>query len=196
MPSTASRKTLLLIVVMGVLTAGAWKFFQPENPAAYPPPATPQDAIPASIIVTESSPTIPPPPVDELAPGDGQLSGYGNPATPPKNDLLLLAKTLSNFLLLAKQAPDHPLSANEEWSAALRGKRLGNPAWLSEKSPVLDAQHRLIDRWHTPLFFHALGAKQWEIRSAGPDLRLWTEDDLMQKTVTRSLPDSDLQPTK
>lgn len=196
MLGTASRKTLLLIVVIGVLVAGVWNFFQAENSAPKLPTATPQDTIPASIIVTESSPIIPPPPADELAPGDRQLSGYGNPVTPPKNDLLLLAQTLSNFLLLAKQASDRPLSANEEWSAALRGKRIGNPAWLSDKSPVLDAQYRLIDRWYTPLFFHALGAKQWEIRSAGPDLRLWTEDDLMQKTITRSLPDSDLQPTK
>jgi hypothetical protein len=134
--------------------------------------------------------------VDELAPGDQQLSGYGNPATPPQNDLLLLAQSLSNFLILAKQAADRPLSANEEWSAALHGKRPGCTVWLSEKSPALDAQQRLVDRWQTPLFFHALGAKQWEIRSAGPDLRLWTADDITQNTVTRSVPDADLQPAR
>jgi hypothetical protein len=134
--------------------------------------------------------------MDDLAPGDRQLSGYGSPATLPQNDLLLLSQSLSNFLLLAKQAADRPLSANEEWSAALLGKRPGNTAWLSEKSRVLDSQQRLIDRWQTPLFFHALGTKQWEIRSAGPDLRLWTADDLTQRTDNRSPSDPDLQSPK
>ena len=75
------------------------------------------------------------------------------------------------------------LSANEEWSAALRGKRPGTEPWFSEASPALDSQQRLIDRWQTPLFFHALGNHLWEIRSAGPDRKLWTEDDLLEKTA-------------
>lgn len=187
MHSGAVRKFAILgLTVLGGLAA--WKFLGPANPIPAPALASIEgpEVIPPSIIVTESSSAVPAALEENVALGDPQLAGFGDPALTPKNDLFLLAQTLSNFLLLAKQASDRPLSANEEWSAALRGKRPGSGAWLSEKSPVWDGQLRLVDRWQTPFFFHALGDKQWEIRSAGPDLRLWTADDLTQKTITRS----------
>jgi hypothetical protein len=182
MPAAASRKIGLSLLLGGVFAVVVWRFLQPGSPLPKPTTVAQQDIVPASIIVTEFSPSIPPPSADELSPGDRQLSSYGSPETLPENDLLLLAQSVSNFLILAKQATDRPLSANDQWSATLLGKRLGHTPWLSEKSPVFDSQQRLIDRWQTPLFFHALGAKRWEIRSAGPDLRLWTADDLSQRT--------------
>lgn len=171
-----------LILLIGVMALPTWWLSRskPAPTAAPAPVIVQQDVIPPDIVVTESS-SIAPPPSSGSAPGDRLLGDYGKPALPPKQDLVLVARALSNFLLIDKQAADRPLSANEEWSAALRGKRPGTEPWFSERSPVLDARQRLIDRWQTPLFFHALGGKQWEIRSAGPDRKLWTEDDLMEK---------------
>ena len=172
-----------LIVVCGVMALTAWKLTRPlPLPAAPAPTVVPENIIPPGIVVTESSPNLPPPSTHS-APGDRLLGDYGNPAQPPKDDLVLMARAISSFLLIDKQAADRPLSANEEWSAALRGKRPGTEPWFSEASPALDSQQRLIDRWQTPLFFHALGNHQWEIRSAGPDRKLWTEDDLLEKTA-------------
>lgn len=173
----------MLILLAAVVALAAWKFSRP-NPAPAPPPPVllQQEVIPPGIVVTESSPPVPPPAAD-ASPGDRLLGDYGKPELPARNDLVLLARTISNFLLIDKQATERPLSANEEWSAALRGKRPGTEPWLSDRSPLLDSQQRLIDRWQTPLHFHALGNKQWEIRSAGPDRKLWTEDDLMEKTA-------------
>jgi hypothetical protein len=186
MHSGAVRK-IGVFGLVGLVGLAVWKFSGTTNPTPGPAAVVVErpEVIPPSIIVTESSAVVPMPQEQDLALGDPQLAGFGDPALAPKNDLFLLAQSLSNFLLLAKQATDRPLSANEEWSAALRGKRPGSGAWFSEKSPVWDAQLRLVDRWQTPLFFHSLGDKQWEIRSAGPDLHLWTADDLTQKTITR-----------
>ena len=39
----------------------------------------------------------------------------------------------------------------------------------------------LVDPWGTPYFFHQLSAMEMEIRSAGPDRIMWTEDDLVIK---------------
>lgn len=171
-----------LLLLAGVAAIRVWNQSRPQPPPPEPAGAVvPQDVIPPGIVVTESSPLVPTPSLHS-APGDPLLAGYGNPARPPKEDLVLLTRALSNFLLVHKQAIDRPLSANEEWSVTLRGKRPGTEAWISEGSPALDSQQRLIDRWQTPLHFHALGHKQWEIRSAGPDRKLWTEDDLTEKT--------------
>ena len=36
-----------------------------------------------------------------------------------------------------------------------------------------------VDPWGTPYFFHQLSSTEMEIRSAGPDKRLWTDDDVV-----------------
>ena len=51
-----------------------------------------------------------------------------------------------------------------------------------ERCVLVEFVHRdgeLCDRWGTPFFFHAESAARMEIRSAGPDRRLWTEDDVV-----------------
>lgn len=177
------RKPLVAIGVIAVLLLSAWFLLQQkDHPAPAPLPKPVEETIPPGIVVTESSTAAPPPPVGSgPAPGDGLLAGYADPALPPQNDVLLMARAISNFLLIDKQATARPLSANEEWSAALRGRRSGDAPWISARPPVFDSALRLIDRWGTPLIFHALGGRQWEIRSAGPDRKPWTADDLMEK---------------
>lgn len=172
---------MIVIVAIAFLL---WKFSRYEIRSKPPVPVSTvvqEDKIPPGIIVTESSSPAPPPSNRSSAPGDRLLDGYADPALSPKNDLILMAHAISDFLIIAKQANDRPLSANEEWSAVLRGQRPGAEPWFSNSSKALDSQQRLIDRWGTPLHFHALGAKQWEIRSAGPDHKLFTGDDLMEK---------------
>jgi hypothetical protein len=110
---------------------------------------------------------------------------YAKSGITPQNDLELLSNTLTNFLTVSKQAASRPLSANEEWSAALRGKRPGAEVWISDQHRILDSEKRLIDRWKSPLHFHSLGAQKWEIRSAGPDQKMWTGDDLMETLPRR-----------
>lgn len=159
----------------------AWKFFYQKQRPFAPLPAIPkEETIPPGIVVTETSPVVPPTSPD-TAPGDRLLGGYGKPDQPPGNDVVAMARAISGFLVIEKQAAARPLSANEEWSAALRGLRPGTGRWFSDGPPVFDAGHRLVDRWGTPLIFHALGGRQWEIRSAGPDRIPWNEDDLVGK---------------
>jgi hypothetical protein len=45
----------------------------------------------------------------------------------------------------------------------------------------VNGQGQLIDNWGTPFFFHSLSRNEMEIRSAGPDRRMWTTDDLASK---------------
>jgi hypothetical protein len=168
---------------LGVLTTAAvvtWAFLRDPEPTT--PPASPpvEERIPPGIVVTESSSPGAAAPTTNDALGDRILTGYANPSLPPRNDLVLMARAISSFLVIAKTATERPLSANEEWSAALRGKRPGTDAWISEEHRALNHLGQLVDRWGTPLHFHALGGKKWQIRSAGPDHKLFTEDDLME----------------
>ncbi len=171
-----------LLIAAGFIVITAAVFFLGKKPEISPiSSASQKEIIPPGIVVTESATAIPPPNEANPAPGDRLLVGYANQNLPPQNDVTLMARAISNFLIIDKQAATRPLSANEEWSAALRGSRSGSEAWFSSNTPAFDSSQRLIDRWGTPLIFHALGSKQWEVRSAGPDRKPWTEDDSIEK---------------
>ncbi|MEO7341554.1 MAG: hypothetical protein ABI073_11810 [Luteolibacter sp.] len=73
----------------------------------------------------------------------------------------------------------NPVGANEQITATLRGHNPKHLAYLPQKGAFIDGNGRLIDRWGTPYFFHALSGDHMDIRSAGPDRVLWTKDDLV-----------------
>ena len=126
--------------------------------------------------------------------GETILRDYANPSTPPENDLTLLAHLMDNFSVLVKSAADLPLSANEDWAAALRGFNPAHERFLPDTHLALDAKGRLVDRWRTPLFFHALGNHRFDLRSAGPDKKLWTADDLHRNAEGSFRRGADLNP--
>ncbi|HBJ86745.1 MAG TPA: hypothetical protein DDZ88_23395 [Verrucomicrobiales bacterium] len=73
----------------------------------------------------------------------------------------------------------NPTGTNAEIVKALNG---GNPQgvrFLPQELLRLNAQGELVDRWDTPYFFHQMSAQKMEIRSAGPDKTLWTQDDII-----------------
>lgn len=74
----------------------------------------------------------------------------------------------------------NPVGTNAEIMKAVmgdnpKGARLGPP-----EGQALNGNSELIDRWGTPYFFHQLSATSMEIRSAGPDREMYTEDDLVK----------------
>jgi hypothetical protein len=78
-------------------------------------------------------------------------------------------------------AKENPVGTNAEIMSAImggnaKGATLGPPEGMS-----LNEQGELIDRWGMPYFFHQLSRDEMEIRSAGADKVMWTEDDAIAK---------------
>jgi hypothetical protein len=71
----------------------------------------------------------------------------------------------------------NPVGENSEITAALRGRNKLGFAFIPVDCPAVNAKGELCDRWGTPYFFHQLSGEKMEIRSAGPDRKLWTDDD-------------------
>jgi hypothetical protein len=74
---------------------------------------------------------------------------------------------------------ENPVGSNAEIMKAVMGEnpakaRLGPP-----QGQGLNEQGELIDKWGTPYFFHQLSKDQMEVRSAGPDRKMWTSDDVI-----------------
>lgn len=76
----------------------------------------------------------------------------------------------------------NPVGVNEEIAKALNG---GNPKGVNfidaQAGMRLNAHGELVDPWDTPLFFHQLSATDMEVRSAGPDKKMWTADDVVSR---------------
>lgn len=166
----------VLLVLIFLATQMRWKWSKPSAPKPAPPEQVATNVVTAEI----SAPgRISAATAGELL-GTTILRGYADTNRPPESDLTLLARLMENSLLLLKSAANRPLSANEDWADLFRGKNGAHEEFLPAQHVALNAQGQLIDRWQSPLFFHALGGGRYEIRSAGPDKAMWTQDDLQR----------------
>jgi hypothetical protein len=76
----------------------------------------------------------------------------------------------------------NPVGTNPEITEVLNGGNPKEARFINEESGLrINGRGELVDSWGTPFFFHQLSATEMEIRSAGPDLKMWTRDDLVTK---------------
>jgi hypothetical protein len=76
----------------------------------------------------------------------------------------------------------NPFGNNREITAKLNGGNLKQIVFLKEEDGMrINQRGELIDNWGTPFFFHQISGTEMEIRSAGPDRKMWTRDDLVLK---------------
>jgi hypothetical protein len=75
-----------------------------------------------------------------------------------------------------------PVGNNQEITAELTGKNPKQINFLTGQDGMTVNQNgELVDQWGTPYFFHQLSATDMEVRSAGPDQRMWTSDDIVTR---------------
>lgn len=122
--------------------------------------------------------TGPPPLVDP-----GALAGLHEPGGSGHDDLRIVGAVLRNYLQSVRGPDVPPLGFNEEIVRALRGANPLRVAFVPLEHPSFDSAGRILDRWGTPYLFHPLAAEEIEIRSAGPDGKLFTADDQVGRST-------------
>jgi hypothetical protein len=74
----------------------------------------------------------------------------------------------------------NPVGTNPEITRALAGDNPKQVNFLKAEDGLrVNANGELVDPWGTPYFFHQLSGTEMEIHSAGPDKKMWTDDDLV-----------------
>jgi hypothetical protein len=99
-----------------------------------------------------------------------------------REDIDFLELVISQY---CKHLDGNPVGDNAEIAAALRGDNPKGIALLPQEGPFYDSDGRLVDRWGTPYFFHAVARQRMDIVSAGPDREFWTKDDLSARLSHR-----------
>jgi hypothetical protein len=125
----------------------------------------------------------PPPGLDAAAVSESPttLSTEAHPQTQTLPPATVLENLRTVFRGYAAMFGENPVGTNEEITRALKGDNPKQANFLTATEPPLNAKGELLDPWGTPYFFHQLSGQEMEIRSAGPDQKLWTADDLVTR---------------
>ena len=75
----------------------------------------------------------------------------------------------------------NPVGNNAEIVRALRGNNPRGMRFADDASAPVSKGGEVLDRWGHPLYFHPISATVLEVRSAGPDGKMWTPDDLVAR---------------
>ena len=158
---------------------------RPGLPPATVPPATVASNVPPRVSrLPTPAPKGVTPPVP--APNASPASPANSNPPPPPADPDVIAKAaieLDKVGLMLRdyrtRMGENPVGTNADIMKAVMG---GNPKQARLGPPEgqqLNGNGELVDRWGTAYFFHAVSRNDMEIRSAGPDRKMWTEDDVV-----------------
>ncbi|MFM7182638.1 MAG: hypothetical protein ACKO2G_14395 [Verrucomicrobiales bacterium] len=103
------------------------------------------------------------------------VSDLLSPEVDAERDLEILEILLNDF---ARALGENPVGENDEIIAALQGMNAKGLRFFPAQHRALSPEGKLLDRWGTPWFFHALSGRSMDIISAGPDGEFGTGDDL------------------
>ncbi len=172
------RRSALAFAVL-LLAFVAWFLWplreQTAGPFVAAPPAPTPPAGQAAAAKSEIPSPAPPLAPAERSPLADQLNA---PASDIRADLRLVADIVATFRSNFPRA-GNPVGSNPEITAALTGKNPLHLALIPPDHPAINARGELCDRWGTPFFFHAESGTRMAIRSAGPDKKMWTDDDVV-----------------
>lgn len=118
----------------------------------------------------------PPPPQPQVHPPSPHAAQLHHPETTPAEDLRILQQILADHRLITKQG--NPTGTNLEITSHLTGNNPARIGPIPRDHPAISEKGELLDRFGTPYIFHNLTADHIEIRSAGPDRKARTSDDI------------------
>ena len=108
-----------------------------------------------------------------LAPGIPHEPDFTN--IPPEIVLQSVTHAIHDY---ASMFGGNPVGTNPEITAALNGQNPRQANFINPEAGMrTNGNGELVDAWGMPYFFHQLSGTEMEIRSAGPDRKMWTSDD-------------------
>ena len=165
----------VLVVAVGLGVMGFWLGQEDE---AEPAP------VPVQALVEPATPAVQARDEEELAllleryADDPMVGGLLDPNGSVEQDLEILSLVFDGWLTNFPHG-GNPVGENVEITAALTGRNRLKLEMIPAEHPAINAKGELCDRWGTPLFFHQISGMEMELRSAGPDRRLHTDDDVL-----------------
>lgn len=170
-----TRRRLLAFSALAVLALLVWRFGSLVTDA---PPASAGRPAATSPTATATAPDRPAVPATPPAERSTLADALNAPTADIRADLRLVSEILDTFRTNFPR-DGNPVGNNAEITAVLAGQNKLRLALIPPDHPAINRAGELCDRWGTPFFFHAESATRMDLRSAGPDRKLWTDDDVV-----------------
>jgi len=189
------KKSIVVVAVLLLAVAVIFVFPRPRQPVALPgKSAAEQDAAVAKALATASPQATaaiasnfaaPPQTIFYSAPPRPAIAPSGEPHPLEYTNLapeIVLDNVRHAIRDYGSRFGGNPVGVNAEITRQLSGDNPKQVNFINPEAGMrLNDQGELVDPWGTPYFFHQLSGTEMEIRSAGPDKIMWTEDDLVTK---------------
>jgi hypothetical protein len=133
-------------------------------------------ALPAMIIADQLAPPVKEGSKDEPAPKPTSVAPKNETAY---DDVESVKNLLQEYRRSFGAMPVGEL--NDEIVRRLQGENPQGIAVLPRTHPSINSDGELMDRWGTPYRFHPESAWHMTVRSAGPDRKMWTTDDVLSE---------------
>lgn len=143
-----------------------------------PPPPTPAELAAAA---AATAPVSAPPPSSPSA------SDVGTPLaaelhradSSAQQDVDTLKQIIQQYLEAIQNRPGPPIGDDADLARVLQGRNPLKLVVIPASHPIFSADGRMRDRFGTPYHVHARNSTAIDIRSAGPDRKLFTADDFV-----------------
>ncbi len=142
------------------------------------PQAIAPTAAKASAITRKSAP-LPPQLTPEAISFLPLTQRLNHPQVPAAQDVQTVFSICDSYFTMLKAHEGPPIRDDADLVKALSGKNPTKLIFLPADHPAISPQGRLLDRWGTPYFIHQRKSRFFEIRSAGPDQKMFTPDDFL-----------------
>lgn len=162
---------VLALIVVAVATC-FWWLVRPKPAAAIPEPV-------ATAAAPSSGHKSITPSLRPNAAGQALAEQLNLPDGDPAQDVITLHRILQQYQRALHNRQGPPIGDDIDLARALKGRNPMKRAFIPATHPALSNDGHILDRWGTPYHLHPRGNGAFEVRSAGPDRKLYTEDDLV-----------------
>ena len=167
-----TSQKIIVITFAVIIGVASWYFSENKESPKGDPQSTPTLSTPSQPISKEGRSN------SAGLLGEKILHDYATEKTTLKEDMELLRRLNLSFVTLVKDHAQTPIGCNEDLADALKGKNAYKQRFLPGDHSSLNEQGQIIDRYNTPVHIHVKSAGSYEVRSAGPDKKLFTDDDV------------------
>ncbi|BCX48073.1 hypothetical protein HAHE_19810 [Haloferula helveola] len=179
------RRTMILVgvatVVVAVIAVRPWDHEQPgtevgdERDTSSGVTDRPQaGSRPVSTVKKQPVPPKEPVELPEMIALADRLNEKNRSA---QDDLQVVEELIRSYLRYVGTVPEGGL--NEEIVDGLRGNNPMKLIFVGKDHPKINEAGELLDRFGHPYYFHPVSRSEIEIRSAGSDGLLWSDDDVL-----------------
>ena len=166
------------ILALVAVVAVCW-WWTPIKPKAVVPPSSPVVVAPSPSKAVVTPQVVVLSPLRPNVAGQALADQLNAPDGDPAQDVITLHRILQQYQRVLHGQRSTPIGDDIDLARALKGRNPMKQVFIPSTHPALSIDGHILDRWGTPYHLHPRGNGAFEVRSAGPDRKLYTEDDLV-----------------